>query len=336
MMVSDFDYDLPEEAIAQEAIEPRDAARLLVAATLGDRTMRDLHDLLDAGDLLVVNETRVRAARLQAMKSTGGTVEVLLTRRNPDDTWEALLRPARRIRSGTELTAGPITITVASEAVDGVATVTMAADEDPDDLLPTVGRIPLPPYFHGELADDERYQTMFAKTVGSAAAPTAALHFTPRLIDSLTERGVSLATIDLEVGLDTFRPMSDGLVENHNIHTERFRVPQETAHAVNETRASGCRVIAVGTTVVRSLETVVDDNGVVRAHEGDTCLFILPGHRFRAVDAVLTNFHAPRTTLIAMAAAMLGARWRRVYAHALDGGYRFLSFGDAMYVEVDR
>lgn len=334
MLTTDFDYELPDGAIAQTAIEPRDAARLLVAATLEDETMLDFPQLLDPGDLLVVNETRVRAARLTATKATGGAVEVLLTKRIDEKTWEALLRPARRIRVGTTMGVGPLEITVASAPVNGVATVAIDSQGDVDDLLPAIGEVPLPPYFHGELADGERYQTMFAKTVGSAAAPTAALHFTPRLVAALSDRGVSIASVDLEVGLDTFRPMGDGHLEDHVIHSERYRVPESASDAIAATRNGGGRIIAVGTTVVRTLETAADDRGRVTAEIGESKLFIVPGYRFRAVDAVLTNFHAPRTTLVAMVAALIGPRWRSVYQHALDGGYRFLSFGDAMFVEV--
>ncbi len=334
MEAADFDYDLPERAIAQEAIEPRDASRLLVASTLEGLTFRDLPSLLEPGDLVVVNETRVRSARLHARKETGGTIEVLLTKRRDDGDWEALLRPARRVQKSMRMRAGPLTITVLTEPVHGGALISVTGDGDTDDLLPGVGEIPLPPYFHGRLDDDERYQTVFAKTVGSSAAPTAALHFTPGLVAVLSDRGVGITTVDLEVGLDTFRPLQDGAIEGHVMHRERFRVPEETAAAVATTRELGRRVIAIGTTVVRTLESVVDGDGVVQPGTGDTGLFITPGHRFRSVDAVVTNFHAPRTTLLVMIAALLGERWRTVYRHALADGYRFLSFGDAMFIEV--
>ena len=336
MQASDFAYELPETSIAQAAIEPRDASRLLVAATLRDRRFSELPHLLDPGDLLVVNETRVRAARLRATKHTGGTVEVLLTKRHDDATWDALVRPARRIHEGTTMTAGPLAITALTEPDRGVVRVSVTGDGDTDDLLPAVGEVPLPPYFHGELADDERYQTMFAKTIGSAAAPTAALHFTPRLVARLEDRGVEVATVDLEVGLDTFRPMDDGPIEDHRMHRERYVVSELTADAVSRTRAHGNRVVAVGTTVVRTLESSVDERGVLQPGHGETELFITPGFRFQAVDAVVTNFHAPRTTLLVMVAAMLGDQWTAVYRHALAHGYRFLSFGDAMLIDVSR
>ena len=334
MLTSDFDYELPGEAIAQAAIEPRDASRLLIASTLTDRTFGELPGLLDPGDLLVVNETRVRSARLSATKPTGGAVEVLLTRRRDDTSWDAMVRPARRVHAGTTMTAGPLAITVLTEPHRGVVEVAVESDGDTDDVLPSVGVVPLPPYFHGRLDDDERYQTIFAKTVGSAAAATAGLHFTPRLVAELTDRGVEIATVDLEVGLDTFRPMEEGRIEDHLMHREHYIVPQATADSIARTRAAGNRVVAVGTTVVRSLESTVDEDGLVHAGSGETDLFITPGHRFRAMDAVVTNFHAPRTTLLVMIAALLGDRWRVVYHHALTHGYRFLSFGDAMLIEV--
>lgn len=336
LRAEDFDYDLPDEAIAQTAIEPRDASRLLVADTLEDLRFRDVARLLEPGDLLVINETRVRAARLEAVKSTGGAVEVLLTSRGDEDRWEAMLRPARRVHAGAELTAGPLTLIVETEPERGVVELSVSGPGDVDDLLPTIGSIPLPPYFHGTLDDEERYQTVFAKTIGSAAAPTAALHFTPDLIEALTDRGVEIAAVELEVGIDTFRPMESGPIADHRMHRERFRVPDETAHAVAAARARGSRVVAVGTTVVRTLESTADGNGCVDPGAGETDLFIAPGRRFRVVDAVVTNFHAPRTTLLVMIAAMLGDRWRPVYDHALASGYRFLSFGDAVFIRVAR
>ncbi len=250
-----FDYDLPEASIAQEAIEPRDAARLLVAKGMEDRAFVDLPQILEPGDLVVVNNTRVRPARVHALKETGGRVELLLTKRISETEWESMVRPARRIRVGTRLTAGPLAMTVTTEPVRGVVTLDIESDESVDDVLQTLGEIPLPPYFHGALDDDERYQTMFATAIGSAAAPTAALHFTPALVEAIRERGVRFAEVDLEVGLDTFRPMDDGAITDHEMHRERYNVPQATADAIAETRQRGSRVVAVGTTVVRTLET---------------------------------------------------------------------------------
>jgi S-adenosylmethionine:tRNA ribosyltransferase-isomerase len=335
MHSSDFDYHLPLNAIAQEAIEPRDAARLLVVRTLEHRTFLDLPNLLDPGDLLVVNNTRVRPARISATKETGGRVELLLTKQLTDTTWEALVRPARRVRLGTSLTAGPLTVVVMSEPDRGVVALEVSSDGTVDEVLSELGEIPLPPYFHGTLNDDERYQTMFAREVGSAAAPTAALHFTPRIVEALHARDIGIVDVELEVGLDTFRPMDDGPISDHQMHRERYTVPASTADAIVEAKRRGSRVVAVGTTVVRTLETASGRDGGVMPGSGSTELFVTPGFRTKVIDAVVTNFHAPGTTLVVMIAALIGSGWREVYAHALDSGYRFLSFGDAMFVEVD-
>ena len=336
MEASDFDYDLPKRAIAQEAIEPRDAARLLVASTLDDLTFTDMPSLLDPGDVIVVNETRVRAARLRATKPTGGVVELLLTKRRDEATWDALVRPARRIRKGQTMVAGPLSVTVLTDPDRGAVVVGISGDGDADDKLPTIGEVPLPPYFHGRLDDDERYQTMFSKTVGSAAAPTAALHFTAKVVAALADRGVQIVCVDLEVGLDTFRPMDDGPIEGHRMHRERYSVPEATATIIANARHRGNRVVAIGTTVIRTLETAANEEGGVHSGSGESGLFVKPGYTFRAVDAAVTNFHAPRTTLLVLIAAVLGERWRVAYTHALTSGYRFLSFGDAMFVEVPR
>ena len=334
MRVDDFDYELPVELVAQEAIEPRHDARLLVTATMEDRTVADLPALLRPGDLLVVNRTRVRAARLIGTRvDTGGSVEALLLRRVDPERWEVMLRPSRRFRPGVALRFDRITGEVLSMPDEGVAVVRLTAgDADVDDLLPEVGSLPLPPYFHGELADPERYQTVFAKDIGSAAAPTAGLHFTRPLLDRLAAAGIGLAEVDLDVGLDTFRPMTVDVVAEHRIHRERYEVPDETAVSVADTRRSGGRVVAVGTTVVRTLETA-GASGRVSPGEGWSELFIVPGHRFTIVDAMLTNFHAPRTTLVALVAAAVGPAWRDVYRTAVERRYRFLSFGDAMLID---
>lgn len=335
MDVSLFDYHLPIEAVAQAAIEPRDAARLLLANTLEDRRFTDFAGLLEPGDLVVVNNTRVRPARVHATKATGGSVEVLLTKRIDEIRWEALVRPARRIRPGTEMSAGALSMRVETEPDRGVVVVEIVSADDVDDVLLSLGEVPLPPYFHGTLDDDDRYQTIFAREAGSAAAPTAALHFTPRIVEALHGRGVRIAEVELDVGLDTFRPMAEGPIANHEMHRERYTVPVETVRAVEETKRRGSRVVAVGTTVIRTLETAADDRGRLQAGSGSTDLFISPGYRAKVVDAVVTNFHAPRTTLIVMIAALIGPRWRDVYAHAIESGYRFLSFGDAMFIEVE-
>ena len=331
----EFDYILPEEAIAQTPREPRDAARLLRSDNLEDRKFSELPALLHPNDLLVVNRTRVRAARLRGHKSpTGGAIELLLTRRLDEGRWEALIRPSRRVRAGTHLDLGPIAGEVITDPKQGEVVVALkTAAGDVERVIEDIGVVPLPPYIHEELSDPERYQTVFADTTGSAAAPTAALHFTTRLRDEILAHGVHIAEVELQVGLDTFRPIATDRVSDHEMHREWWQVSNETEWAIAETRKRAGRVIAVGTTVVRTLESAATTGGLVAAGSGETDLFIAPGYRLRVVDAVLTNFHAPRTTLIVMIATILGPRWREVYRHALDHGYRFLSCGDAMFIE---
>ena len=334
---ADFDYELPPTSIAQEAIEPRDASRLLVTSSLADHRFSDLPDLLEPGDLLVVNRTRVRRARLTTVRvDTGGHVEVLLLDGRDHPEWQVMLKPARRLRSGARLASEPgpggrrLTIDLVSDPDGGVARARIGGDVEA--VAAAIGSMPLPPYFHGELRDDERYQTVFAEVVGSAAAPTAALHFTPDLVRRVEHDGVAITAVDLEVGLDTFRPVTVDDLDDHHIHTERYTIPVEAARAISDARERGGRVIAVGTTVVRTLESAAVGS-TVEPGAGVSDLFIVPGYRCSVVDAVLTNFHAPRTTLVALVAALLGPRWREVYAAALDRGYRFLSFGDAMFVD---
>lgn len=338
MKTASFDYELPEASIAQTPIEPRDASRLLVASDMSDRHFSDLPELMQPDDLLVVNRTRVRSARLRGVKTgSGGALELLLTKRLGPIRWEALARPARRLRPGIAVSFGPISGEILTHPDAGVVEVALRAEGgDIEDLLPTVGEIPLPPYIHIELEDPGRYQTVFAKTVGSAAAPTAALHFTPGLVEQLRGRGVRFAEVELEVGLDTFRPIAVADVADHEMHREAWVVPEAAAHAIASTRQRGGRVIAVGTTVVRTVESAAQRSGEVRAGRGETDLFIAPGYELRAVDAVITNFHAPRTTLLVMIAALVGDRWRALYDHALTAGYRFLSFGDAMLIDNSR
>jgi S-adenosylmethionine:tRNA ribosyltransferase-isomerase len=335
MRIDDFDYHLPAVSIAQAAIEPRDGSRVLIASDLSELRFRDIADLMQPSDLLVVNRTKVRSARLEGRrKPTGGRTEVLLTRRIDTERWQALLKPSKKVKVGTIVECANLDVEILSIPVDGVATVSLTCDGDVESVIEAVGTVPLPPYFHGELDAADRYQTMFAKTIGSSAAPTAALHFTDEVIESLRTKDVHIAEIDLEVGLDTFRPMGDGSVGDHVIHSERVVVDQATVAAVDQAKSAGGRVIAVGTTVVRSLETAAICDGRIQTVDSDTDLFIVPGYGFKVVDAMITNFHAPRTTLIVMMAAALGERWRDVYEHAIANGYRFLSFGDAMYIEI--
>ena len=337
MRIDDFDYGLPADAIAQLAIEPRHDSRVLVASDLEEISFHRIASLFRRGDLLVVNRTRVRAARIIGSRvPSGGRTEILLAKRVDLHRWEALVRPARRLRVGTIIDCADIAVELLSDPVEGVATVSLTSTGDIEDAIAQAGEIPLPPYFHGSLDSPDRYQTLFATKIGSSAAPTAALHFTDEVVRGLAQKGVGIAEVELEVGLDTFRSMGDGLVEDHVIHSERVVVDAAAIAAVDRARATGGKVIAVGSTVVRTLESAAIDDGRIGSYDGETDLFITPGYAFSVVDAVLTNFHAPRTTLIVMIAAMLGERWRDVYNHALEEGFRFLSFGDAMYIEIQR
>jgi len=318
-----LDYQLPETAIAQSPLADRAAARLLVdrgpASPPDHRHVRDLPDLLAPGDLLVVNDSRVLPARLHLQRPNGGAVEVLLLERHPDGSWDALLRPSRKVRSGMPLTGRGVTVEPLDAAGDGQWRVRVEGDVD------SAGEMPLPPYIHSRLDDDERYQTVYARRAVSAAAPTAGLHLTRDVLDGCSARGISVATVELAIGLDTFRPVTESKLEDHFIHSEAYEVPAATIDAIE--RAT--RVIAVGTTVVRALESVAATGD----RSGRTQLFIRPGFEFRAVDVLLTNFHLPRTTLLAMIEAFMGPRWRELYAVALGQRYRFLSFGDAMLVD---
>jgi len=328
---SDFVYDLPEAAIAQVPAEPRDSARLLVAEGLEDRRFADLPDLLAAGDLVVVNRTRVRRARLLGHKEDGGgRVEALLLRPTPAG-WEALVRPARRLRPGARLRFGGIAAVVVAGPDQGQALLSLDAGEVPlEEALDRWGQVPLPPYFTGHLDDPERYQTVYAAAPGSAAAPTAGLHFTPEVLRRLGDRGIEVAAVELGIGVDTFRPIAASHLEEHHMHREDYLIDEPEAAAVAAARRRGGRVVAVGTTVVRALESAADADGAVRPGPGSTGLFITPGYPFRVVDRLVTNFHVPGSTLVVLIAAFMGEAWHELYRVALERGYRFLSFGDAM------
>ena len=329
-----FDYDLPVDRIAQVPTEPRDAARLLVdqgpAAAADHRRVRDLPELLAPGDLVVVNTTRVLPARLPLVKETGGSAEVLLVEDRGDGQWEALVRPSRRIAPGSRLRSartGALSVVVGEDLGDGVRLVSLELEGvSLADALDAAGEMPLPPYLTEGLDDPERYQTVYAERAASAAAPTAGLHLTPAVLDGLARRGVPVVDVELVVGLGTFRPMTAAKVEDHTMHAERYRVPEATLAAVRETHDAGGAVVAIGTTTVRALESAA----ATGALEGHTELFIHGDHEFQVVDRLLTNFHLPRSSLLVMVDAFAGARWRGLYASALDEGYRFLSFGDAM------
>lgn len=335
MRTDSFVYDLPEDRIAQTPIEPRDAARLLDVRTMTDHVVADLPDLLAPGDLLVVNDTKVRAARLHGRRrDTGGAVEVLLLDHLATGSWSALVRPARRLRAGLIVEAGPLEATLRTDPREGIVELDLSAGDgaDVEAAIAAVGEVPLPPYIHTALANPERYQTTYARTVGSAAAPTAGLHLTERVFTRLAERDIGVASVELRVGLGTFRPISTETIDEHEMHAEWISVPQATVERVTATRRAGGRVVAVGTTVVRALESAAR-SGELAPWSGHTDLYITPGYRFRVVDLLMTNFHVPGSSLLVLVAALAGDRWRDAYAAALGRGYRFLSFGDAMLLE---
>lgn len=340
MRTSDFDYHLPPDRIAQEPVEPRDHSRLMVLhrATGEIRHRRyffEIAEELAPGDLLVFNDTRVVPARLRGRRAdTGGRVELLLLQRLGLGRWHAIGRPGRRLRPGATLLFSKgeqsLRVVVVGDAGEGVREVLLEGEE----YLEQVGEVPLPPYIHKPLTDPERYQTIFARQPGSVAAPTAALHFTPALVERLRGQGVGIAFLTLHIGLDTFRPVHAQDPREHKLHGEPFTLPEETVNAIQATRAKGGRVVAVGTTVVRVLEHVATRYGHVCAASGWADLFILPGYPFKVVDALVTNFHLPRTTLLMLVCAFAGSEFvLRAYQEAVREKYRFYSFGDAMLID---
>jgi S-adenosylmethionine:tRNA ribosyltransferase-isomerase len=338
LKTSDFDYHLPESSIAQTPAEPRDSSRLLVlhrdTNELEHRIIRDVTDYLNPGDLLVLNQTRVIPARIFARKETGGRVELLLLRRRDELIWEALVGgKGLRVGKMAQVENGPEVKII--EELDGSERL-IQFSEPIEPYFAKVGNVPLPPYIHEKLEDPERYQTVYAKEPGSAAAPTAGLHFTPRLLEELQVKGVRIAYVTLHVGLDTFAPVNEDDPKEHKIHSEWCELPQETADAINETRARGKRVVAVGTTSVRTLESAAQGSNAeskVSTFMGPTSLFILPGHQFKIVDAMITNFHLPKSTLLMLVSAFAGReKILETYEVAVREGYRFYSFGDAMLI----
>ena len=338
MKTSDFDYHLPESSIAQTPLEPRDSSRLLVlhrkTGELEHRVFRNVTDYLNPGDLLVLNQTRVIPARIFARKETGGRVELLLLRRRDPLTWEALVGgKGLRVGKNVRIEDGPKAEIL--EELEGSERL-LRFSEPIEPYFPRVGNVPLPPYIHKKLTNPERYQTVYAREPGSAAAPTAGLHFTPRLLEGLRVKGVRTAYVTLHVGLDTFAPVNEDDPAEHKIHSEWCELPQETADLINDTLADGKRVIAVGTTSVRTLESAAMENRqteIVRPFTGPTSLFILPGYRFKVVDGMITNFHLPKSTLLMLVSAFAGrGRILDAYQNAVKEGYRFYSFGDAMLI----
>lgn len=342
MKTTDFDYNLPESSIAQTPAEPRDSSRLLVlhreTGEIEHKIFRDVRDYLKAGDLLVLNQTRVIPARIFAHKETGGKVELLLLRRRDELTWEALVGgKGLRVGKMVQVENGPKAEIL--EILEGSERL-IKFSEPIEPYFSQVGNVPLPPYIHEKLNDPERYQTVFAKEPGSAAAPTAGLHFTPQLLDEIQAMGVKVAYVTLHVGLDTFAPVNEENPEEHKIHSEWCELPQETADLINETKRNGGRVVAVGTTSVRTLESagnyasrVTHHGSELGAFTGATKLFILPGYQFKVVDVMITNFHLPKSTLLMLVSAFSGReKILETYNLAIQEGYRFYSFGDAMLI----
>ena len=336
MRVADFDFDLPPERIALRPARPRDSARLLAVEgpEISDRTVLDLPDLLRPGDVLVFNDTKVIPAQLEGRRGDASIGATLHKREGPRE-WQAFIRNAKRIRSGDTIDFGEgVSASVVDKAEDGSALLHFHGEEPVELLLERAGRMPLPPYIASrrdvDEADRDDYQTMFAREEGAVAAPTAALHFTPRLLDALDARGIGRETLTLHVGAGTFLPVKGERIEEHKMHAEWGRIDAATAERLNAVRRRGGRLISVGTTSLRLLESAASDDGTIASFEGDTAIFITPGYRFKAIDGLITNFHLPRSTLFMLVSALMGLEvMKRAYAHAIESGYRFYSYGDA-------
>ncbi|MDE7297027.1 MAG: tRNA preQ1(34) S-adenosylmethionine ribosyltransferase-isomerase QueA [Clostridia bacterium] len=335
MRKSDYYYNLPEELIAQTPAEPRDSSRLLVyhreSGEIEHKVFRDITDYLRAGDVLVVNRTRVLPARLFAETQNGGKVEVLLLKRLELDEWEVLVRPGKKCKIGTRLTVNSeLSLEVTGITPSGERHVKFFYEGTFEDVLSRAGSMPLPPYIHEKLKNPERYQTVYSKENGSAAAPTAGLHFTPALLEKLRGMGVEIAEVLLHVGLGTFRPVKEENILDHKMHSEYYEVDEAAAQIINRAKREGRRIIAVGTTSVRTLETVADENGFVSPCKGDTEIFIYPPYRFKCIDGLVTNFHLPESTLLMLVSALVSREEvLHVYETAVAQKYRFFSFGDA-------
>ena len=336
---SDFYYNLPEELIAQTPAEPRDSSRLLVydraTGAVEHKIFRDIIDYLDAGDVLVVNNTKVLPARMYAHTQNGGAVEVLLLKRLEKDRWEVLVKPGRKCTVGKKLViSDELSLTVEGITNSGERIVKFEYEGVFEQILEKVGNMPLPPYIKQKLEDKNRYQTVYAQKDGSAAAPTAGLHFTPELLERIKAKGVEVAEVLLHVGLGTFRPVKEEVITDHKMHSEYYEVSETAAETINRAKREGRRIIAVGTTSVRTLESVADENGFLKPCNGNTEIFIYPPYKFKCVDALITNFHLPESTLIMLVAALTGREQiLDLYNTAVAERYRFFSFGDAMFIK---
>ena len=340
MELSDFNYYLPEELIAQTPIEKRDESRLMVldknTGEIEHKIFRDIIDYLQPGDCLVRNNTKVIPARLYGKKETGANVEFVLLKNLEGDIWETRVRPGNKLHSGAKVIFGDglLRAEILETLQDGTRKVKFEYDGIFNEILDKIGLMPLPPYIHESLKDNDRYQTVYAKYEGSAAAPTAGLHFTDELLKKIEEKGISIANVTLHVGIGTFRPVKEKNIEDHQMHTEHYYIKQEDADKINKAKLSGHRVIAVGTTSCRTIETIADEKGLVKACEGDTGIYIYPGYKFKCLDALITNFHLPESTLVMLVSALAGREnILNAYNEAVKEKYKFFSFGDAMFIK---
>ena len=341
MKITEFDYELPENLIAQVPIEKRDESRLMVLdrknKTIEHKIFKDIIDYIEPGDCLVRNNTKVIPARIYGKKETGAKVEFLLLNNIERDIWETIVRPGNKLHAGTKVIFGDgiLTAEIIETMPGGTRKVKFSYNGIFNEILDKIGLMPLPPYIHEDLKDNDRYQTVYAKYEGSAAAPTAGLHFTPELLKKIEENGVKIANVTLHVGIGTFRPVKEENVEDHEMHVEHFYIKQEDVEKINETKKNGKRVIAVGTTSCRVLETIAsEDNGMVKETEGDTNIFIYPGYKFKCIDGLITNFHLPKSTLLMLVSALAGKDYiLKAYNEAVKEKYKFFSFGDAMFIK---
>ena len=343
MKTSDFYYDLPKELIAQDPLEDRSSSRLLHLSmkdgSVEHRHFTDILDYLKKGDCLVINDTRVIPARLYGHKEeTGALIEILLLKRRENDIWECLVKPGKKARPGARITFGNGILTgeITDIVEEGNRLIQFHYEGIFEEILDQLGEMPLPPYITHKLQDKNRYQTVYAKHDGSAAAPTAGLHFTEKLLEKVKEKGVNIAHVTLHVGLGTFRPVKVDDVEQHHMHSEFYMVEEDQAKLINDTKKQGGRVISVGTTSCRTLESAADENGILRAGSGWTEIFIYPGYRFKMIDGLITNFHLPESTLMMLVSALAGKeRIMAAYEEAVQERYRFFSFGDAMFIDPE-
>jgi S-adenosylmethionine:tRNA ribosyltransferase-isomerase len=339
MKLEDFNYNLPEELIAQTPIKNRDESRLLVVnretGEFEDKIFKNVIDYLEPGDCLVRNNTKVIPARLYGIKDTGAKVEFVLLKNLEGDIWEAMVRPGNKLHEGAKVTFGDglLNAEILGSMEDGTRKVKFTYEGIFNEILDQIGLMPLPPYIHESLKDKDRYNTVYAKFKGSAAAPTAGLHFTDELLEKIRQKGVDIANVTLHVGIGTFRPVKEENIEDHHMHQEHFYIKEEDAEKINKAKRKGHRIICVGTTSCRTIETIADENGFVKATEGDTGIYIYPGYKFKCMDGLITNFHLPESTLLMLVSAFSDReKILKAYEHAVEEKYRFFSFGDAMLI----